>query len=185
MVPRTHITTAPSSHRPCPRPVHAALVPHPQESVPENLSPQILRSDEDRALHDHPWSFLSIILRGGYFEISETFEGKKTTLVRNGFAFMRTEEGRLTIQWPKNLSAYRPATYRHRVKLISFDETSQEVPCWTLIVTGPHVREWGFWCPRYRERRVDYGFGRFSLHSVRDGDRFVHWTQWGADGCGE
>lgn len=76
---------------------------------------KFMRSDEDRALHDHPWSFLSIILRGGYFEISETFEGKKTTLVRNGFAFMRTEEGRLTIQWPKNLSAYRPATFNNHL----------------------------------------------------------------------
>jgi hypothetical protein len=28
----------------------------------------ILRSDEDRDCHDHPWSFLSIILAGGYFE---------------------------------------------------------------------------------------------------------------------
>jgi hypothetical protein len=28
----------------------------------------ILRSDEDRDCHDHPWSFLSIVLRGGYWE---------------------------------------------------------------------------------------------------------------------
>jgi hypothetical protein len=29
---------------------------------------QILRDDDDRALHDHPWWNVSIILRGGYFE---------------------------------------------------------------------------------------------------------------------
>lgn len=29
---------------------------------------QFLRSDDDRALHDHPWVNLSILLRGGYIE---------------------------------------------------------------------------------------------------------------------
>jgi hypothetical protein len=28
----------------------------------------ILSSDDDRALHDHPWAFVTIILRGGYVE---------------------------------------------------------------------------------------------------------------------
>ena len=43
-----------------------------------------------------------------------------------------------------------------------------ELPCWTLIVTGRRVREWGFWC-------ADDG----------DGERFVPWTKFGDDGCGE
>jgi hypothetical protein len=32
---------------------------------------RILRSDHDRALHDHPWDYASIILRGGYWEITD------------------------------------------------------------------------------------------------------------------
>ncbi len=27
-----------------------------------------LRSDDDRALHDHPWSSMNVVLRGGYVE---------------------------------------------------------------------------------------------------------------------
>src|SRR6202451_4200464 len=29
---------------------------------------KFLRDDDDRALHDHPWQILSIILKGGYIE---------------------------------------------------------------------------------------------------------------------
>src|SRR3546814_18227298 len=31
---------------------------------------QVLRPDDDRALHDHPWLNLSLILDGGYWEIT-------------------------------------------------------------------------------------------------------------------
>ena len=31
---------------------------------------QILRSDDDRALHDHPWINCSIILKGRYMEVT-------------------------------------------------------------------------------------------------------------------
>ena len=30
----------------------------------------INRADEDKDLHDHPWSFWSIILKGGYIEFT-------------------------------------------------------------------------------------------------------------------
>ena len=35
---------------------------------------EILRSDNDRHLHDHPWDYVSVILRGGYWEITESGE---------------------------------------------------------------------------------------------------------------
>ena len=35
---------------------------------------EILRSDEDRDCHDHPWNFTSIILKGGYWETRELWE---------------------------------------------------------------------------------------------------------------
>lgn len=43
--------------------------------------------------------------------------------------------------------AFRPATSRHRVELLK-DAAGNSVPCWTIVVTGRKVREWGFWCPR-------------------------------------
>src|SRR4051795_6598747 len=33
---------------------------------------KFLRDDDDRALHDHPWVSLSVILRGGYIEHTAT-----------------------------------------------------------------------------------------------------------------
>jgi len=118
---------------------------------------QFLRSDDDRALHDHPWWFVSLILKGGYNEIAE--KGNRTR--RAGSI------------------AFRPATWRHRVVLWITDEDDgrsncRQLPCWTLIVTGRRSRTWGFWCKRqspFLQRVV--------------GDRFVPWTQWGDAGCGE
>ena len=78
------------------------------------------RSDDDRALHDHPWASLSWVLRGRYIDITSK-GGKLLT------------EGKFKLR----LSGKKP----HRVVLI--DDT-----CWTLFVTGPKYREWGFHCPK-------------------------------------
>lgn len=32
---------------------------------------RILRSDHDRDLHDHPWDYATVILRGGYWEVTD------------------------------------------------------------------------------------------------------------------
>lgn len=81
------------------------------------------RSDDDRALHDHPWWFVSILLRGGYLEV--------------------TPDGMRERRAPS--IAFRPAQWKHRVQL--HRDSGGERPCWTVIVTGPKRRHWGFWCP--------------------------------------
>jgi len=81
---------------------------------------KILRSDDDRALHDHPWWNVSIILRGSYIELMP--RGEHRIRAAGDIVF-------------------RKATALHR--LISLGE-----PCWTLFITGPRVREWGFACPQ-------------------------------------
>jgi hypothetical protein len=80
---------------------------------------KFLRDDDDRALHDHPWWFVSLLLRGAYREVLDS-----GSIVRRAGSI-----------------GYRPATHRHRVVLL-------KVPTWTLILTGPKVRTWGFWCPK-------------------------------------
>lgn len=78
----------------------------------------IVRSDDDRALHDHPWWNLSILLAGMYREITPAglfFRG------RGSFIFRRAESA-------------------HRLEV--------DGPTWSLFITGPNVRTWGFHCPK-------------------------------------
>lgn len=80
---------------------------------------QILKSDDDRALHDHPWVNVSILLRGSYREVTPRGE------------FVR-KAGSLV---------FRRAKASHRLVV----DSGKCV--WTLFVTGPVIREWGFHCP--------------------------------------
>lgn len=91
---------------------------------------KFMRDDDDRALHDHPWWFVSLMLRGRYTEIiAHDLDG-------NGRGYVRGFPG----------IAFRRAEHRHRVVLGTRD--GKPVPCWTLVLTGPRVRTWGFWCPK-------------------------------------
>ena len=77
---------------------------------------KFLKSDPDD-LHDHPWSYTTFILWGGYWEYTET--GK---------------------YWRGPLSfRHASANTLHRVEL---DENVTN--CWTLFIPGKKVREWGF-----------------------------------------
>lgn len=76
-------------------------------------------SDEDRALHDHPWASTSVILQGQYIE--------------------HTPDGQFLRQ-PGDVAS-RPAEAMHRVELVG-DRAI------TLFMTGPKVRDWGFDCPQ-------------------------------------
>ena len=84
------------------------------------------RSDDDRALHDHPWLFnCSIVLRGRLQEV--------TSIGRNwGQKRAPLYEGAWRFRWGRS---------PHRLELLSHH-------AWTLFVTGPRIREWGFYCPR-------------------------------------
>ena len=90
---------------------------------------QFLRSDDDRALHDHPWANLSILLDGAYVEVVATRGG--TTVGR------RRDAGCLVARGPRRA---------HRVALFA-GEDGVPRPVWTLFATGPKLRAWGFWCP--------------------------------------
>ena len=88
-----------------------------------------LRSDYDRALHDHPWPFLAIILKGGYQEVhDQTIDLSVITETRH--------PGQVLL---------RPAEWRHRI-VLEAGRTS-----WSLVLVGRRARRWGFftesgWC---------------------------------------
>lgn len=84
-----------------------------------------LRSDPDD-VHDHPWPFATLILKGGYWEWLPEFDldGKYLRQYR-------------TWRGPGYLGL-KSATSYHRVEL------EPGVDCWTLFMPGPQQREWGF-----------------------------------------
>jgi len=98
---------------------------------------KFLRDDDDRALHDHPWWFVSVMLWGSYIETRD--------IPVRGDGFQTDKRSDVLRSFPS--IAFRLATDRHRVALPK-DDYGRPVPCWTLVITGPKVREWGFHCPK-------------------------------------
>jgi len=95
---------------------------------------QFLRDDDDRALHDHPWAWCSILLRGSYIEHTIAAGGIHRHQLRNAPSM--------------KLSGSRRA---HRIELLRewvMGSGPRTARCWTLFITGPRMRKWGFHCPR-------------------------------------
>jgi hypothetical protein len=96
----------------------------------------ILRADIDRDLHDHPFDFVSIILRGGYSEISKA----------SGFAITGNMEFGAGIPrfLPAKVRTYRPGN-TNRKACLDIHRIVEVLPnTWTLVFTGPRLRTWGF-----------------------------------------
>jgi len=91
---------------------------------------KFLRSDDDRALHDHPWAWASLLLRGSYVEHTISAGGIHRRTVRT--------RGSLKLSGPRAA---------HRVELWN-SLSNGPSPCWTLFITSPVVRDWGFHCPQ-------------------------------------
>lgn len=85
----------------------------------------ILRSDDDHHLHDHPFDFTSLLLSGGYTEITP-----------NGQLGLPHSSTVLTKIWPRFSIVRKQAEDAHRLIL--------DRPVWTLVVSGPKRRSWGF-----------------------------------------
>lgn len=85
---------------------------------------QFKRSDDARALHDHPWLNCSVILKGSYTE---------HTIKAGGVNYRRV--------FSAGDFKFRHAKYAHRIELHA-DE------CFSLFITGPVIREWGFHCEK-------------------------------------
>jgi len=86
----------------------------------------ILRSDNDRAFHDHPWPYVTIILRGGYWEVTPQYDSSGV--------YIREDR-----QWygPGSVLMRRAKSW-HRLEL------PEGQPAWTLFITGRRQQTWGF-----------------------------------------
>lgn len=93
----------------------------------------IVTEDYDRELHDHPWDFWSLVLRGGYLE-ARPYGTEPDFNAPGGCERVRFTERRA------GSFAHRRATDRHRIVAVEKDT-------WTLFVTGPKRQWWGFYTP--------------------------------------
>jgi hypothetical protein len=85
----------------------------------------------DRDPHDHPRPFVTFVLRGNYRD--ESWER-----ISGGTEPDEAQIGRMVKERVHaGAVRYRPASHLHIVE-------TDGVGCWTLVVMGPIVREWGF-----------------------------------------
>ena len=86
---------------------------------------KFLKSDPDD-VHDHPWPYATVILKGGYWEWVPQYD---SNCKRVGEIAKWRGPGHFRIC---------PANSFHRI------EVDPTVDCWTLFMPGPQKREWGF-----------------------------------------
>jgi len=86
---------------------------------------KFLKSDPDD-VHDHPWPYATLILKGGYYEWIPEFDSQG----------LQVGEKR---HW-RGTGHFRVCSSHsyHRIEL------SPGITAWTLFMPGPQRREWGF-----------------------------------------
>lgn len=93
---------------------------------------QILRADDDRCTHDHPWLMVRAILWGGYVEEYATVQDE--------------DIGELKV---RRLKPWRPwAPWRIYTGSLAFRHRIKELPrgsSWSLVLCGPKSDTWGFY----------------------------------------
>jgi hypothetical protein len=149
------------------------------ERVGKLLLHRFYPNADDRAVHDHPRGFITVVLRGGYDDLVPCLFCGGTGCRPEGATFasvLPPDEG-VEPPWPSPLwrrctacraglvrgdkmragsIAYRPAHHRHRTRVLPEG-------CWTVVVMGPLRQPWGFfmggrkWEWEEFERR--FGFG--------------------------
>lgn len=99
----------------------------------------IRRPDEDPDLHDHPFDFASLVVRGWYDE--ESPPASEVMCVEDRpLAPMIAAWKRRVARRPTGSVAVRRCS-PHRISEVS------PGGCWTLVFTTPIRRMWGFWTP--------------------------------------
>lgn len=103
----------------------------------------ILKSDEGRDFHDHPFSFTSLILRGGYLEhrpgcscvMGECGSTPQTCAAPNCKVGIHCRE------------YFAPALVRRRGEDLHRLELARGSSAWTFVITSRYFRNWGFMTP--------------------------------------
>jgi len=119
---------------------------------------KICSPDGDKEMHDHPWSFISIVLLGAYYEERPARDAggsrKKPSMVGCHYSLDRVGVPMIQVRLIRWLNFGR-AEQLHRIS--SLLPRSPGRPVWTLVLCGPRRREWGF---------------------VGSNGAWVHWREW-------
>lgn len=125
-----------------------------------------LCSDDQRAFHDHPWWFCTLVLKGDYYDRSPAttlacLKCGRTDLTWNHLCpehgWIDLVEKEVDVVDHLTAGSVRRREARHRHTVIPGPRGA-----WTLLVTGPEIRQWGFWVKgKFRKRnRYFYDHGR-------------------------
>lgn len=106
---------------------------------------KFLKSDPDD-VHDHPWPYATLILKGGYYEWIPQFNSKNEKI------------GELQVWRRPGHFRVCGATSYHRIEL------DPSVECWTLFMPGPQTRDWGFLAKGQWIQHEEYLESRKNVH---------------------
>lgn len=115
-----------------------------RKNFPFNITlHKVLKSDED-VLHDHPWSYATLILKGGYWENLPIY-------AREGHVC-----GSHKVWRGPGHFRYRKSDDLHFLELEK-DANGNEIPCWSLFYMGKKAKSWGFlpWIKNAGYRWID------------------------------
>ncbi len=107
---------------------------------------KFLKGDPDD-VHDHPWPYATLILKGGYYEYVPEFNS-------NGIKIGEIRYWR----GPGHFRICSPNSF-HRIEL------KAGVTAWTLFMPGPHKREWGFLVGKGRNQKWEHNESYLSRRS--------------------
>lgn len=96
-----------------------------RKNFPFNIFLHNFHKGDPGDVHDHPWPYATLILKGGYYEwVPEFADGKKIGEIR---------------KWrgPGHFRICSSNSF-HRI------EIDPNVSAWTLFMPGPQQRDWGF-----------------------------------------
>lgn len=103
-----------------------------RKNFPFNITlHKVMVSDED-VLHDHPWSYATLILKGGYYEHIPLYNDTTGNVI-----------GSTRVWRGPGHFRFRKADDLHWLELAK-DKDGKEIPCWSLFYMGRKEKEWGF-----------------------------------------
>lgn len=94
-------------------------------------------SDDPRYMHDHAWAFYTLVLKGGYTDVTECPSDRCERMYDHGCDNCN-DTGRVEEHLKAGSLTFREALHKHTVQ-------TDPGGAWTLLLVGPFKRKWGFY----------------------------------------